>query len=90
MTQKNVTLCKDVPKRFPKTNFIFKSFKNPLNKVTMFLNVSLSLDSFQIIPHVFILYLTHYYVNTLKKVLPLELWLPPPQLINRSDINMKE
>ncbi len=67
MTQKNVALCKDVPKRFPKTNFIFKSFKNPLNKVTMFLNISLSLDSFQIIPHVFIIYLKHYYVNTLKK-----------------------
>jgi len=45
---------------------IFKSFKSPLNKVTMFLNISLSLDSFQIIPHVFIIYLKHYYVNTLK------------------------
>lgn len=56
MSQKNVALCKDVSKRFPKTNFIFKSYKNSTkqgyNVFEMFLNISLSLDSFHIIPHV--------------------------------------
>ncbi len=65
-----------VPKKFPKTKFIFKSFKNPLNKVTMFLNISLSLDSFQIIPHVFIIHLKHYYVNTFEKYITQTLFLP--------------
>ncbi len=66
MIQKNVALCKDVPETFPKTNFIFKKFKNPLNKVTIIFNISLSLDLIQIIPHIFIVYLKCYYVNTLK------------------------
>jgi hypothetical protein len=33
----------------------------------MFLNILCSLNSFQIISHVFIIYLKHYYENTLKK-----------------------
>jgi len=41
----------------------------------MFLKTLSSLNSFQIIPHVSIIYLKHYYVNTLKKFTTLLLFL---------------
>jgi hypothetical protein len=46
------------------------------------LNISLSLDSFQIIPHIFIIDLKHYNVNTLKTIITRSLFLP---IISRAD-----
>ncbi len=68
-----IVLHKDVFKKIPK-NISFRSSLNNKNIVTngynvlrTILNILFSLNSFQIIPHVSIIYLKNCYVNTLKK-----------------------